>query len=301
MSIGTGGVTGVYYPVGGAIAKMVKIHAPNLRASVESTAGSVYNINAVLTGDLQFGIAQSDRQYQAINYTAEWGQSKAGGKLDTGKLRSVFSLHREAMTFVLAADKSIESIEGLKNNPDLVINIGARGTGTRNNAIEVLGALGIDVQKDFKAEAIQPAESSNLIQDKRIDGFLYTLGHPSGAITESTNGARKVRFIPVKNTQLIVEKFPYYAPTRIPIKFYPQALNKEDVPTVGLLATLVTSAEVPEEVVYYLVKTVFENFDQFKSIHPSLEFLDKESMLKGLSAPLHLGARRYYKENGLLP
>ncbi len=299
VSIGTGGVTGVYYPVGGAIAKMVNTHFKDtVKASAEATDGSVYNINAVLSGDLQFGIAQSDRQYQAVHSLAEWSTTD---KSKTQKLRAVFSLHREAMTFLIAEDKGISSIKDLKGKNDVRINIGAMGSGTRENTINVLEHFNIKPDVDFQSEGIKSSESSKLLQDGRIDGFVFTVGHPSGAFKEATNGKRKTLFISLSDNNLdkLIEKFPYYAKTKIPISFYSQATNKEDVPTVGVVATLVSSSDVSEEVVYNLVKSVVENLDKFKQIHPSLHELTKESMIEGLSAPLHDGALKYFKEIGL--
>ncbi len=301
VSIGTGGVTGVYYPVGGAIAKMLNKNSKGeIKASAESTDGSVYNINAVLSGDIQFGISQSDRQYQAFNNLAEW---KETAKELTSHLRSVISLHREAMTFLIAEDTGIKSLKDLSGKKDTRINVGAMGSGTRENSIDVLTHFGIKPDEDFKAEGLKSSESSKLLQDGRIDGFVFTVGHPSGTFQEATNGKRRGYFISLSDSTLdkLIEKYPYYAKTEIPAEFYPQAVNTENIPTVGVVATLVTSSKVDEKVVYNLVKSIFENFEQFKSTHPSLKFLTKESMANGgLSAPLHEGAKKYFKEIGLL-
>ncbi len=295
VTIGTGGVTGVYYPTGGAISKMVnkKRKQYNLRVTVESTAGSVFNINAIMAGDLEFGIVQSDRQYQAWNGLAEWE-----GKPQK-KLRAVFSIHPESVTLVAAADAGINTIYDLKGK---VVNIGNPGSGQRQNSIDALSAAGIDWKKDIKAEGLKAAEAPGMLQDGRIDAFFYTVGHPSGAIKEATAGARKVRFVPMPEEviQKLVTKYPYYAPAKIPVEFYPGAENKEDVPTFGVKATLCTSIDVPEDIVYAITKEVFDNFEQFKKLHPAYKVLTKESMLQGLSAPLHPGAERYFREVGLL-
>ncbi|WP_093394569.1 TAXI family TRAP transporter solute-binding subunit [Thermodesulforhabdus norvegica] len=293
ITIGTGGVTGVYYPAGGAISKMInaKKDVYNIRATVESTAGSVFNINAVMAGDLEFGIVQSDRQYQAYHGLAEWE-----GKPQKD-LRAVFALHPEAVTLVAAADAGIKTFADLKGKR---VNIGNPGSGQRQNSIDALTINGIDWQKDIIAEGLKAAEAPGMLQDGRIDAFFYTVGHPSGAIKEATAGARKVLFIAIPNVDKLCEKYPYYAPAFIPIKHYPDALNKEDVPTFGVKATFVTRADMPEDVVYAVTKEIFENLDKFKKLHPALEVLTKENMLQGLSAPLHPGAIKYYKEAGLM-
>ncbi len=295
VTIGTGGITGVYYPTGGAIAKIVnkKRKVYGIRATVESTGGSVFNVNAVMSGDLEFGVVQSDRQYQAINGLAEWKDK--GPQKD---LRAVFSIHPESVTLVATVDSGIKTIKDLKGKR---VNIGNPGSGQRQNAIDALSAVGIDYKKDIKAEGVKAAEAPGLLQDGRLDAFFYTVGHPSGAIKEATAGATKVRFVAVEGPgidKLISEK-PYYAKSVIPVKLYPGAVNKEDVPTFGVKATFVTSAKVPDDVVYAITKEVFDNFETFKKLHPAYQVLTKKGMLEGLSAPIHPGAMKYYKEVGL--
>lgn len=295
VTIGTGGVTGVYYPTGGAISKMVnkKRKEYNLRVTVESTAGSVFNVNAIMNGDLEFGVVQSDRQYQAIKGLKEWD-----GK-PQDKLRSIFSIHPESISVVAAVDSGIQTIADLKGK---IVNIGNPGSGQRGNSIDLLEAAGFDYEKDLNAEGLKAAESAGMLQDGRIDAFFYTVGHPNGSIKEATAGARKVRFVPVDKAIVdkLVDKFPYYAPAEIPVEFYPAAENKEDVPTFGVKATFVTSADVPDDIVYAIVKEVFDNFEEFKKLHPAYKVLTKENMLQGLSAPMHPGAKKYFREVGLL-
>ena len=288
-TIGTGGVTGVYYPVGGAIAKMINARRDvyGIRASVESTGGSVYNINAVLTGDLEFGIAQSDRQFQAWHGEAEWA-----GKPQSN-LRSVFSIHPEIVTLVAAEDSGITSIADLKGKR---VNLGNPGSGNRGNAVDVLQAAGLDPEKDLFAESLKAAEAPRMLQDGRIDAFFYTVGHPNGAIQEATAGKRKVRFIPITNMAKLISEKSYYAVTSIPTGAYPMAVNPEGVTSIGVLTTFVTSTSVPEEVVYAFTKEVFENLDAFKKLHPALASLTATSMREGLTAPLHEGSIKYFTE-----
>jgi len=293
ITIGTGGITGVYYPTGGAIAKIVnkKKDVYGIRCTVESTGGSVFNVNAIMAGDLQFGVVQSDRQYQAINAFAEW---KDKGKQED--LRAVFGIHPESITLVAAVDAGINDIADLKGKR---VNIGNLGSGQRQNSIDALEAVGIDYKKDLIAEGIKASESPNLLQDGRIDAYFYTVGHPNGSIKEATAGLRKVRFASITGIDSLLEKYPYYAKAFIPVKLYPGAENTENVDTFGVKATFVTSAKVPEDVVYAVTKEVFDNLDSFKKLHPAYAVLTKEGMLEGLSAPLHPGALKYYKEAGL--
>lgn len=292
-TIGTGGITGVYYPAGGAIAKMVnnKRDQYHLRCTVEATGGSVFNVNAIMGGDLEFGVVQSDRQYQAVKGMAEW--QDRGPQKD---LRAVFSLHPESVTLVAAVDAGIHDIRDLKGKR---VNIGNPGSGQLQNSIDALQAVGLDPEADLDSEKVKAAEAPGLLQDGRIDAFFYTVGHPNGAIKEAVAGVRKVRFVSITGIDAMLEKYPYYAKSVVPLKEYPGAQNDTDVETFGVKATLVTSAKVPDDVVYAVTKEVFENLDEFKRLHPAFAMLTRENMLQGLSAPIHSGAMKYYKEAGL--
>lgn len=295
VTIGTGGITGVYYPTGGAIAKIVnqKKKEYGIRCTVESTGGSVYNVNAIMSGDLEFGVVQSDRQYQAINGLEEW---KDNPQKD---LRAIFSIHPESVTLVATVESGIMKIEDLK---DKRVNIGNPGSGQLQNSIDALEAVGLNYEKDIKAEQVKASEAPGLLQDGRIDAFFYTVGHPSGAFKEATAGATKVRFVPIAGPGIdtLIKEKPYYAKATVAVKNYPGASNDTDVETFGVKATFVTSAKVPDDVVYAITKEVFENFEDFKKLHPAYEVLTKENMLEGLSAPIHPGAMKYYKEAGMM-
>lgn len=294
VTIGTGGITGVYYPTGGAIANIIngKKDQYGIRASVESTGGSKFNINAIDSKDLDFGIAQADTQYMAYNGKGPWE-----GK-PVSKLRAVFALAPEAVTFVAAEDSGIKSVKDVGGK---TINLGDPGSGNRINSMDIFKAVGITPGKDFRDEKLKPADAPRVLQDGRIDGFFYTVGHPNGNIKEATAGKRKVRIIPITEVGTLLKDAPYYSMVEIPMDQYPDATNAKDkVKTVGMLATLVTSADTPEDVVYAITKEVLTNLDQFKKLHPALAGLTKESMLQGLTAPIHPGALKYYKEAGLV-
>ena len=294
VTIGTGGITGVYYPTGGAISKMVnkKRKIYGIRATVESTGGSAFNVNAIMAGDLEFGVVQSDRQFQAIKGLAEWKDK--GPQKD---LRAVFTIHPETITLVAADDTGIKTIKDLKGKR---VNIGNPGSGQRQNSIDALKNAGIDYRDDLKAEGVKAAEAPGLLQDGRIDAFFYTVGHPNGNIKEATSGKRKVHFVPITGVEQLLRRYPYYARAFIPIKLYPGATNRGDVETFGVKATFLTSAKVPERVVYAITKEVFENLEEFKKLHPAYQVLTKKNMLEGMSAPIHPGALKYFKEAGLM-
>jgi TRAP transporter TAXI family solute receptor len=294
VTIGTGGVTGVYYPTGGAISRMVNKNFKEygIKATVESTAGSVYNINSVLSGDLDFGIAQSDRQYQAVKGLSEWAEI---GPQE--KLRSVFSIHPEAITLIVSDKSGIETIDDLVGAR---VNLGNPGSGQLQNSRDVLSAFGLS-EDMLKSEYVKAIEAPGLVQDKRMDAFFYTVGHPNENIKEATSGLVKVHIVPIQGAPIdaLLETLPYYDKAIIPHDYYELSTNTEDIPTIGVKATLITSEDVSDDIVYAFTKEVFENFDEFKTLHPAYGTLTKESMLKGLSAPVHPGALKYYKEAGL--
>ena len=216
------------------------------------------------------------------------------------KLRAVFALAPEAVTFVAAEDANIKSVKDVKSK---TINLGDPGSGNRINSTDIFNAVGIVPGKDFRDEKLKPADAPRIFQDGRIDGFFYTVGHPNGNIKEATAGKRKVRIVPITEAEVasLLKEAPYYSMTEIPMDQYPDAVNAKDkVKTVGMLATLVTSADTPDDVVYAVTKEVMTNLDQFRKLHPALANLTAESMLQGLTAPIHPGALKYYKEAGLV-
>ena len=294
VTIGTGGVTGVYYPTGGAICRLVnkgrKVHG--IRCSVESTAGSVYNLNTIAAGELDMGVAQSDWQYHAYNGTSKF--KDRGANKD---LRAVFSVHPEPFTVVARADSGIKNFKDLKGKR---VNIGNPGSGQRGTMEVVMKALGW-TKADFKlASELKSAEQSKALCDNKIDAMVFTVGHPSGSIKEATTTCDSI-IVPVTGPEIdkLAKDNDYYRIATIPGGMYRGTAG--DTQSFGVGATFVSSAKVPEEVIYNVVKAVFENFDQFKKLHPAFRVLKKEEMIKdGLSAPLHRGAVKYYKEAGLM-
>ncbi|MHC4742861.1 MAG: TAXI family TRAP transporter solute-binding subunit [Planctomycetota bacterium] len=294
VTIGTGGATGIYYPTGVAISRMINGNFAEygIKATVESTSGSVFNLDAVLNGDIVFGVVQSDRQFQAFKGLAEWE-----GRGPQEELRSVFSIHPESITLVASENSGIASIADMRGKR---VNLGNPGSGQLQNSLDILEAAGLR-EEDISAEYVKAIEAPGLLQDERLDAFFYTVGHPNSNIKEATSGRIKVRIVPIagRGVDNLLEKHSYYAKSVIPHSFYRYALNNEDVESIGVKATFVTSSRVPEKIVYALTKEVYENLDDFKALHEAYKVLTKEDMLKGLSAPIHKGAMKYYSEAGL--
>ncbi|MHC4604036.1 MAG: TAXI family TRAP transporter solute-binding subunit, partial [Planctomycetota bacterium] len=169
------------------------------------------------------------------------------------------------------------------------------------NSKDVLKAVGLTGGDDLSVEYVKAVEAPGLLQDERIDAFFYTVGHPNSNIKEATSGRIKVFIVPIAGPGIdkMLKKYPYYAKSKIAHSFYPYAKNTEDIETIGVKATFVTSKNVDEGIVYAITKEVFDNFDDFKSLHPAYEVLTKKDMLKGLTAPIHKGALKYYREVGL--
>lgn len=294
ITIGTGGVTGVYYPTGGAICRLVnKDRAEHgIRCSVESTGGSVYNLNAIRNGELDMGVAQSDWQYHAYNGTSQFEEA---GPFE--KLRAVFSVHPEPFTVVARADAGIRTFDDLKGKR---VNVGNPGSGQRGTMEVLMEAKGWTMDDFALASELKAAEQSKALCDNKIDAMVYTVGHPSGSIKEATTSCDSV-IVEVAGpaVQMLVDENPFYRMATIPGGMYRN--NPDDVMTFGVGATFVSSADVDADLVYHTVKAVFENFDTFTKLHPAFGVLKKEEMVQdGLSAPLHEGAIRYYKEAGLM-
>ncbi|MFD3191432.1 TAXI family TRAP transporter solute-binding subunit [Sedimentitalea sp. HM32M-2] len=292
ITIGTGGVTGVYYPTGGAICRLVnkgrKDHG--IRCSVESTGGSVYNINTIRAGELEFGVAQSDWQYHAYNGTSDFAE--AGPFED---LRAVFSVHPEPFTVVARADAGISSFADLKGKR---VNIGNPGSGQRGTMEVVMQAMGWSTSDLALASELKAAEQSAALCDNQIDAMIYTVGHPSGSIQEASTACDSV-LVNVTGPEIdkLIAENSFYRSATIPGGMYRG--SDADVTTFGVGATFVTSAAVSDDAVYAVVASVFDNFDAFKKLHPAFANLKPEEMATaGLSAPLHPGAAKYYKEKG---
>lgn len=292
ITIGTGGVTGVYYPTGGAICRLVnkdrKTHG--IRCSVESTGGSVYNTRTIRQGELDFGVVQSDVQAAAVKGTGKFA--------DDGpfpQLRAVFSVHPEPMHLMARADSGIKTVNDLKGKK---VNIANPGSGTRVLAETLMKYTGLSNSDFALAAELKSAEQAAALCDGKLDASIWAAGLPNGSSQEATSTC-DIRIIPLSGSAInkLLSDNKAYASATIPGGMYPG--NPNDIPSWGPKATFVTSADTPDDVVYALVKGVFGNFDSFRKLHPAFSRLQEKQMITdGLSAPLHPGAIKYYKERG---
>jgi len=298
VSIGGGDISGVYFPTGLAIARMINADRQNyeIRATVEATPGSTFNLNAIMAGYMDFGLSQADKQYHAVKGVAEWAE-----KGPQKELRAVFSIYPESVTLVAADDAGINTIEDLKGKR---VSLGNPGSSQHRVITNILEAFGIDHRTDIEAQTVYASDAPDLLQDGLIDAYFFTVGHPNETVKRGLSGTRKAHVVPISGPavdKLVTEKV-YYTRYRIPMqRLYPELPGPlEDVDTVAVLATFCTSSEVPDQIVYIVTKEVFENLDYFRQQHPALAVLTKEGMLEGLQAPLHPGAMKYYREAGLM-
>ena len=289
--IGGGSVTGVYYQVALQTCKIMNKHSGGKYNCVGRPAlGSVFNINAVKRGLLDFGVAQSDRNFQATHGKADWE-----GK-PMPELRSVMSMHPETVLLMTRKDTGIKSVNDLKGK---TVNIGNPGSGQRGNAEDILRIYGIDQKKDINAEGLQQSEASRALIDRKVDAFFYTVGNPSAAIEEPANSTdADLVSINSDGIKKFISDKPYYVMATIPGGTYKGIGH--DTETYAVKATVITSAMASEEMVYDYVKTVFENLEELKGLHAAFRILKPKDMLGGLTAPLHPGAAKYYKERGLM-
>ena len=299
IAIGTGGPTGVYFQVGNAICRLIHKEAAEgrkegrkhgIRCSAPSTGGSTYNIGQISEGELDFGVAQSDWQYHAVNCSSE--------KVTCyDKLRAVFSVHPEPFHIIVGADSGINSWGDLAGKR---VNIGNPGSGQRGTMEVLMQAHGIDTGAFSQATELTSSEQSSALCDGKIDAYGYTVGVPNAGVAVATDGCN-ARIISLDSDaeKMLVADNPYYAFATIPAGTY--STTDADVTTFGVMATFVTSADVSEDIVYEVVRAAFENIDDFRMLHPAFANLDPAKMIvDGLSAPLHAGAERYYKEQGWL-
>lgn len=295
QSIKTGNVTGVYYAAGSAVAKMHnrKLKEYNLRLIAEASEGSLSNIDDVSNRLTAFGIAQANALAFAKRGEGYW----QGSPQD--KLRSVLGLYTEDFTLIAAVDAEINSLADLKGK---TVNIGELGSMDGIQAMGLFERLGLDPENDLTIDNSPTYEASELLQQGEIDAYFYTVGHPNLSIEEASFGDRKVMIVALDEeiVDLLDNQQEELVSTDIPIEYYSDIANKVPVRTLSVKAILFTHADADENVVYHMVKEVYENFELFKKQHPAFANLTPEKLTTGLIVPLHPGAERYFKEAGLL-
>ncbi len=292
VTIGTAGVMGVYYPLGGAICRMVNVtrKTHKLRCSVAPSAGSVANIRGVIARDIDVGIAQSDMQY-----AARAGEGPFKGSAQP-KLRALFSVYPELLTVVTREDANVRTLADLRGKR---VSLGPPGSGTRATMELVMETVGLKRSELKSALELKFVEMSPALCENKIDAYVFVAGHPNAVFHEAADSC-KTRIIPVQGEPIdaLLQQKPYYAKAEVPGRVYKGTDAAQ--PTFGTMATVVVSEDMPEDVAYAITKAVFDNFDDFRKLHPALEGLTKPLALQGETVPFHPGAVRYFKESGLM-
>ena len=297
LTVGTGSEHGLYFPIAKLLAREIAAESGGrMVLKPQPSGGSAENIDNLLAGKIALAFAQSDKQYQAVQGRAEWNR-----KPQT-RLRFLFSLYPETVCLLAAEESGIQIVENLRGKR---VAIGNEGSGQRNNAIQVLKAIGLDWEKDITASPVPIDEAVKLLLDGELEALFYTVGQPNEAVTAATSGGRKVRFVPIHGigVDLLVDALPFYNYYHIPVKrLYPGCANEIDLlRTIGVITTVLAADDMPEDTAYAIVKIVFENIEDLRATHPALADLEINEMINnGQSAPYHSGALRYFREAGLL-
>ena len=294
ITVGTGSPAGVYYQVGKGICRLVNAGTSEhgITCKSPSTAGSIFNLENVRNGNLELGVVQSDWQFHALHGTDRF--ESAG---PDAKLRALFSVHGEPFTVVARRDAGISKFDDLKGKR---VNIGNPGSGQRATMEIVMQAKGWDNDDFSLANELPASQQSLALCHDRVQAMVYTVGHPNSSVAQAA-GLCDAVIVEVSDPDIdkLVDENPFYAYTEVPGGVYPG--NPDAVVTFGVKATVVTSEDVDDETIYQIVKAVFDNIGDLRKMHPAFGALNPKDMVKnGLSAPLHDGAMRFYREKGLI-
>ncbi|WP_028299048.1 TAXI family TRAP transporter solute-binding subunit [Oceanospirillum beijerinckii] len=293
LALGTGGVTGLYYPSGGAICRLVNLtrQQHGIRCALRSTLGSVANLQKVATGELDLGIAEAGQLANAFYGQGDFTHASP-------QLRTLVGLFPEYISVLVRRDSGIQSFSDLKHKR---FNIGKTGSSQRLTMDILMTARGWRLDDFALVEELEPAEQADALCDNRIDASLYVVGHPSGAIKEAIQDCdSRLINLEAEDIAALEQQSRHYQALTLPGSLYSDRQN--DVLTAGVNATLFTRADLPDDVAYTVVKSLFEQFDSFRRLHPAFEVLDVKHMVQTpLAAPMHPGAQRYFQEQGFLP
>ena len=307
INVGTAAVTGLYYPTGGMICKMINNYTStgDIKCSVQATSGSVYNLNVMRTGFMDMGIVQHDWAHNAYYAKMTFKNSPP-----MSNLRILLNLHQEAFTAVVRKDSDMYSFNDIKGK---IVNIGAPGTGILGTMLTVLDTKGWDKDEDFKlASDLKSSEEAEALCDHKIDVMTDTIGHPNGALQEASSACKPnggVRILKLENETInnLTSRFPYYKATKIPCNLYQltdsegKVQSCEDAPSIGVQAMLVTTDSLSDDVAYNVVKNMIEKISTLRSMHSLFSQLnDVDLVPTQKDIPIHPGALKYFKEKGLM-
>ena len=296
LTIGTGNTTGVYYSAGHAVAKVFNPRAAEhgFRLDAEASNGSVDNINKVLDGTWEFGMAQADMLFKAQEGWDSWKGTPHKN------LRAVAGLYTEAVLFVTREDQEIRTMADLRGK---TLNIGAPGSSDNENALTILNTVGLNLETDLTIKEEMTVDASELLEEGDIDAYIYTVGHPSLSIREAAVSGRKIRLVPIDPpvVEEYVRKRSYLIKTRVNTAYYPGLDAQEDIYTLGVKAILFTKADTPDATVTAVVNELIANFDRFRRQHPALGEVELNELGRDTVVPLHPGAEAVFRLYGRVP
>lgn len=289
VTIASGWVVGVYFPLAGAISRIAHEKLPDIKITVESSGASVANAKLIASGDADFAILQNDIAFYAFK-----GVKPMFDK-PVPNIRGVTSLYPEHVQIQARKDAKIMSVKDLKGKR---VAVGPLGSGTEANALQILEIYGLKFEDLGKVERLTAAESADYLKDNRIDAAFYTVGVGAAAIVD-TALMIETTIVPIDDAhaEMLVKKYPYYAKDKVPAGIY-KGIDK-DVPTVSVLAILVVKSELEEDIVYRITKAMFENIKTIETAHAKGKEVKLEKALIGMPIPLHPGAEKFFKEKGM--
>ena len=299
LVLATGPAAGLYYPVGGALCRVVNQGQDDggVRCLVESTSGSKENLRRLADGEVDLALVQSDWQFYAPSALAEPENGQASDQAGPGNVRAVLSLQAQPLTLVAGPDSGISRLADLDGKR---VNLAPPGSAMRTTSLAILDAMGWDPSDLLLDSSYVGNELVQALCDGEIDAFLLPINHPSALVTAATEQCRaELIALDDEVIELVERAWPFYGRAEIPGGLYPGV--PEPVLSVGLRATLMATKALDPDLVFLLLESVFGGLDQLKQGHPVLMTLNQEEMIKvGNTLDFHDGAIRYYQENRLL-
>jgi uncharacterized protein len=289
VSIASGWVVGVYYPLAGAISSIAHKNLPDIKITVESSGASVANAKLIASGDADMAILQNDISFYALN-----GVKPMFDK-PVANIRGITSLYQEHCQIQARKDSKIASVADLKGKR---VCVGPLGSGTEQNALQILEAYGMKFEDFSKVERLTATESSDYLKDGRIDAAFYSVGVGAAGLVDTAMTVDSV-IVPVdgSNRDALMKKYPFFTKAVVPKGAYKGV--DQDVPTVAVMAILVAGAEMEEAMAYQITKAIFDNLKDIERAHAKGKELTLETALVGMSIPLHPGAEKFFKEKGI--
>jgi len=287
LSIATGGTTGTYYPIGGAIAQTVSKHAPDLQVTAETGNASAANLNLIGTHGIEIAFAQNDVTFWAYN-------GKFMFKSPFKNIRAIASLYPEHVHLITLKKTGIKSLEDLKGKR---VSVGAPGSGVEADVRGIFQVAGLKYS-DMKTDFLDFNATTQRFKDNQIDAGFVVAGYPVASIMDlaTTDDIQLISFDEAYLNKL-TKDFPYFIKSTIPANTYKGVTG--EIRTPAVMAILVCDANVPEATIYQFTKALWDNIGEVQKAHAKGKLITLKTALDGLTVPLHPGAAKYYKEKGL--